>query len=49
MITEELDKWSEETDKEKQEIIERVSAELGDAMDCDDELILQDWAFELNI
>lgn len=31
----------------KEEIIERVSAELGDAMDCDDELILNEWAFEL--
>ena len=31
----------------KEEIIERVSAELGDAMDCDDELILEEWAFEL--
>lgn len=31
----------------KEEIIERVSAELGDVMDCDDELILEEWAFEL--
>ena len=49
MTKEELDEWSEETDREKQAIIERISEELGDAMDADDELILQDWAFELNL
>lgn len=31
----------------KEEIIERVSAELGDAMDCDDGLILEEWAFDI--
>ena len=31
----------------KEQIIERLDAELGDALDCDDNLIMNEWAFEL--
>ena len=31
----------------KEQIIERLDAELGDALDCDDYLIMNEWAFEL--
>lgn len=46
MTDSELQKSLEEDECKKQEIIERVYAEIGDAMDCDDEAILEEWAFE---
>lgn len=46
MTDAEFQEWEEENEREKQRIIERVSAELGDAMDADDGAILQEWAFE---
>ena len=33
----------------KQEILENLYCELGEVMDCDDEAIAEQWAFELNI
>lgn len=39
----------DEDEKQKQEILEKLYCELGDVMDCDDEVIAEQWAFELNI
>ena len=39
----------DEDEKRKEEILENIYCELGDVMDCDDEAIAEQWAFELNI
>lgn len=39
----------DEDEKKKQEIIEQLYCELGDAINCDDEAIIEEWAFELNL
>lgn len=31
----------------KEEIVERLSSEFGDVLDCDDEALIETWAFEL--
>lgn len=49
MPGENLEDWEKEDEKHKQEVIEQLYCELGDVMDCDDEAIIEQWAFELNI
>ena len=39
----------DDDEKRKQEIIERVSCELGDVMDADDYAILEMFPFEFNL
>lgn len=36
-------------EKEKEEIAERLICELGDCITMDDESLIHEWAFELNI
>jgi len=43
----ELDKWSEETDRKKKQIAERVKSELAGSLSAEDEEIIDEWAFEL--
>ena len=38
-----------EAEETKEEIIERLDAEIGDYIDCDDTALMEQWAFELNI
>ena len=49
MTKEKLDKWSEETDKEKKQIAARIKSELAGSLSSLDEDIIDDWAFDLNI
>ena len=39
----------DEDDKKKEEIIERIYEEMGDAIPSDWDTTIEDWAFELNI
>ena len=43
----ELDKWSEETDKEKKRIASQIKSELAGSLSAEDEDIIDEWAFEL--
>lgn len=47
MTKEELDKWSEETDKEKKRVASQIKAELSGSLSSLDEDIIDEWAFEL--
>lgn len=46
MSEENLEDWEKEDKERKQEILEQLYCELGDVMDCDDEAIIEQWAFE---
>lgn len=37
------------TEETKEEITEKLDAEIGECMDCDDAALMEQWAFELNI
>lgn len=49
MTKKELDKWSEETDKEKKRVATRIKSELAGSLSSIDEDIIDDWAFELDL
>ena len=49
MTDEEFAEWEKEEEQHKQEVIEQLYCELGDVMDCDDEAIIEQWAFELKL
>ena len=44
-------KQTEEKTEEqtKEEIIEQLDCEIGEVLDCDDEVLLSQFAYELNI
>lgn len=47
MTEEKLDKWSEETDRKKKQIAEKVKSEFAGSLSSLDEDIIDEWAFEL--
>lgn len=48
-MTEGLEKWSEETDREKKRIASHIKSELAGSLSAEDEDIIDEWAFDLNI
>ena len=46
MTDTELDKWSEDTDKEKKRIAAKIKSELAGSLSSEDEDIIDEWAFE---
>jgi len=47
-MKEELDKWSDENDREKKRLAEQIKSEFAGSLSSLDEDIIDEWAFEFS-